>query len=86
MLRKKDCELLESCYRSCLELAAANGVQSLAFCCISTGVFRFPQDKAAKIAVETVSRFLETDSSIRQVIFNVFTDKDLAIYRRLLEN
>ncbi|MDO5350249.1 MAG: protein-ADP-ribose hydrolase [Lachnospiraceae bacterium] len=85
MLRKKECELLESCYRSCLELAAANGVQSIAFCCISTGVFRFPQDKAAEIAIETVSRFLETDSSISQVIFNVFTNQDLAIYRRLLE-
>ncbi|MDO4329846.1 MAG: protein-ADP-ribose hydrolase [Lachnospiraceae bacterium] len=85
MLQKKDCELLESCYRSCLELAAANGAQSIAFCCISTGVFRFPQDKAAKIAVETVSRFLKTDSSIDQVIFNVFTNQDLAIYRRLLE-
>lgn len=83
--RKKDCELLASCYQSCLELAAANEVQSIAFCCISTGVFHFPQDKAAKIATETVVRFLETDSSVRQVIFNVFTDKDLAIYQRLLE-
>lgn len=85
MLRREDCELLAGCYRSCLELAAANGVRSVAFCCISTGVFRFPQDKAAKVAVETVKRFLKTDSSICQVIFNVFTGKDLAIYRRLLE-
>lgn len=85
MLRREDCELLAGCYRSCLELAAANGIRSVAFCCISTGVFRFPQDKAAKVAVETVKRFLKTDSSICQVIFNVFTGKDLAIYRRLLE-
>ncbi|MCD8356553.1 MAG: protein-ADP-ribose hydrolase [Clostridia bacterium] len=85
LLRKKDCELLASCYQSCLELAAANGVQSIAFCCISTGVFHFPQDRAAKIATETVARFLKTNSSIHQVIFNVFTDKDLAIYQRLLE-
>ena len=84
-LRKKDCELLAGCYRSCLELAAANGLKSIAFCCISTGVFAFPQEKAAQIAVETVSDFLKTDSSIRQVIFNVFTDKDLAIYRNLLK-
>lgn len=84
-LRKKDCDLLASCYQSCLELAAANGVHSIAFCCISTGVFHFPQDKVAKIATETVARFLEADSSIRHVIFNVFTDKDLAIYQQLLE-
>lgn len=85
ILRRQDCELLASCYRSCLELAAAYEVQSIAFCCISTGVFHFPQEKAAKIATETVAHFLETNSSIRQVIFNVFTDRDLAIYRRLLE-
>ena len=85
ILRKKDCELLAGCYQSCLELAAANGVQSIAFCCISTGVFRFPQDTAAKIAIETVTRFLETNRSVRKVIFNVFTEKDLAIYQRLLE-
>lgn len=84
-LRRKDCDLLAGCYRSCLELAAENGVQSIAFCCISTGVFHFPQEKAAEIAVEEVRDFLKTDSSLRQVIFNVFTDKDLAIYRRLLE-
>lgn len=83
-LRKKDCELLAGCYRSCLELAVANGVASIAFCCISTGVFRFPQQKAAQIAVETVSEFLKTDMSIRRVIFNVFTDQDLMIYRNLL--
>lgn len=84
-LRRTDCDLLAGCYRSCLELAAENGVQSIAFCCISTGVFHFPQEKAAEIAVEEVRDFLKTDSSLRQVIFNVFTDKDLAIYRRLLE-
>lgn len=85
-LRKKDCELLADCYRSCLELAEENGLNSVAFCCISTGVFHFPQEKAAEIAVETVSRFLEKESSVQKVIFNVFTDRDLAIYQRLLEN
>ena len=59
-------------------------IQSIAFCCISTGVFHFPQEKAAEIAVETVSRFLEHDSSLRQVIFNVFTDTDRELYRRIV--
>jgi len=85
-LRPRDCGLLADCYRSCLELAAQHGVRSIAFCCISTGVFHFPQDQAAKIAVETVSRFMEKDQSIRQVIFDVFTDRDLRLYRQLLEN
>ena len=83
-LCKNDCDLLASCYQSCLELAVANGVKSIAFCCISTGVFHFPQQQAAEIAIKTVKQFLEADSSIRQVIFNVFTDKDLAIYQKLL--
>ena len=85
-LRKSDCKLLKSCYQSCLELAAANRVQSIAFCCISTGVFHFPQEQAAEIAIKTVKSFLETDNTIQQVIFNVFTDKDLAIYQKLLDN
>lgn len=83
-LRGRDCELLAGCYQSCLELAAANGLHSVAFCCISTGVFHFPQEKAAQIATDTVLHFLKTESSIQQVIFNVFTDRDLAIYQRLL--
>ncbi len=80
----EDESLLSSCYRSCLELAAENGCRSIAFCCISTGVFRFPADRAAKIAVQTVEDFLRTDSGIRRVIFNVFKDSDLTIYRKLL--
>ena len=83
-LRKEDCDLLADCYQSCLELAAGNNVRSVAFCCISTGVFHFPQQRAAEIAVETVRQFLETDSSIDRVIFNVFTDRDLSIYQKLL--
>lgn len=83
-LRKEDCDLLAGCYQSCLELAAGNNVRSVAFCSISTGVFHFPQQRAAEIAVETVKQFLETDSSIDRVIFNVFTDRDLAIYQKLL--
>ena len=77
--------LLASCYRSCLELAGQNGLRSVAFCCISTGVFRFPPDRAAGIAVQAVKEFLRKDTSVRRVIFNVFKDSDLAIYRELLE-
>ena len=75
---------LASCYRSCLELAAECGLESLAFCCISTGEFRFPRREAAEIAVETVTEFLRRDLPIRKVIFNVFKELDEAIYRRLL--
>ena len=59
-LTEKHCDLLKSCYQSCLELAVLNGIKSIAFCCISTGVFGFPQDKAAEIAVQTVREFLKT--------------------------
>lgn len=81
-LTEKHCELLKSCYQSCLELAMLNGIKSIAFCCISTGVFGFPQDKAAEIAVQTVREFLLTHDI--EVIFNVFTEKDYKIYRGLL--
>ena len=76
--------LLESCYRSCLELAEHSGIESIAFCCISTGVFHFPSERAAEIAINTVRRYkLETGSSMK-VIFNVFKDTDREIYGRLL--
>ena len=80
----KDREELASCYRSCLELAAKHGLESVAFCCISTGVFRFPNREAAQIAVNTVTEFLQTQSSVKKVIFNVFKDLDAAIYHELL--
>ncbi len=83
---KSDCEELASCYRSCLELAAENGCRSIAFCCISTGVFHFPNEKAAEIAVETVKDFLSGETTVKRVIFNVFKDPDLEIYRGLLES
>ena len=79
-----DRALLASCYRSCLELAAAHGLRSVAFCCISTGVFRFPDDQAAKIAVDTVRAFLQQETSIQKVIFNVFKDLDKELYQQLL--
>lgn len=76
--------LLASCYRSCLELAAEKGLRSVAFCCISTGVFRFPAERAAEIALHTVRGFLTAPSPVEQVIFNVFKDSDREIYERLL--
>ena len=81
---KQDEELLASCYRSCLKLAAENGLESVAFCCISTGEFHFPNERAAEIAVKTVEEFMRKESSVRKVIFNVFKDRDEEIYRRLL--
>ena len=81
---KKDKELLASCYRSCLELAAEKGLENVAFCCISTGEFHFPNEQAAQIAVETVKEFLKKQTSVKKVIFNVFKDLDKAIYEKLL--
>lgn len=78
--------LLESSYRSCLEIAEANDIESIAFCCISTGVFMFPNDIAADIAVKTVKDFLNNSKSVKYVIFNVFKDVDLDIYSNLLSN
>ncbi len=80
----RDRELLASCYRSCLELAAENGLESVAFCCISTGEFHFPNELAAEIAVQTVREFLQKQTSVSKVIFNVFKDFDKEIYERLL--
>ena len=76
--------LLAACYRACLALAEEHGVGSLAFCCISTGVFRFPRERAAEIAVETVERYRQETNSQMRVIFNVFQDADREIYERLL--
>ena len=81
---RQDEKLLASCYRSCLELTAENGLESVAFCCISTGEFHFPNERAAEIAVRTVKEFLQKQTSVRKVIFNVFKDLDKAIYEKLL--
>ena len=75
---------LASCYRSCLSLAAEHGLRSIAFCCISTGEFHFPNAAAAEIAVREVRDFLTRDTSIERVVFNVFKDEDRHIYERLL--
>jgi O-acetyl-ADP-ribose deacetylase (regulator of RNase III) len=82
----RDCELLASCYISCLKLAEESGCKGIAFCCISTGVFRFPQDKAAEIAVQTVKEYLNGGSAMERVVFNVFTSVDEHIYHQLLEH
>lgn len=79
-----DCRLLASCYRSCLELTSENNLENVAFCCISTGEFHFPNDKAAEIAVTEVRAFLQKKTSVKRVIFNVFKDLDKEIYERLL--
>lgn len=83
-LTKKHEELLASCYRSCLDIAAENGVKTIAFCCISTGVFMFPNQRAAEIAVGTVKKWLNTMNSDMNIIFNVFKDIDLDIYDKIL--
>ena len=79
-----DRELLASCYRSCLELAAGHGLHSVAFCCISTGEFHFPAEPAAEIAIGTVREWQQQNPDKIEVIFNVFKDSDYEIYRRLL--
>lgn len=84
-LTSEDCDLLESCYKSCLELASKNNLESIAFCCISTGEFHFPNDKAAQIAVKTVEEFMKKETGLKKVIFNVFKDMDKEIYRKLLK-
>lgn len=81
---KEDEAMLTSCYEECLKLAEKNHVESIAFCCLSTGVFRFPQQRAAEIAIATVKKYLETHDGIKKVIFNVFKDEDLSIYQKLL--
>ena len=81
---KQDKELLASCYRSCLKLAAENALESVAFCCISTGEFHFPNELAAEIAVREVKVFLQKQTSVRKVIFNVFKNLDKTIYEKLL--
>ena len=75
-------EQLASCYRSIMQLADENRLESIAFCCISTGEFRFPNQLAAEIAVQTVKDYLteHPDCSVRQVVFNVFKDEDKRIY------
>lgn len=80
----RDRELLSSCYRSCLELAGQKGIKSIAFCCISTGEFHFPNQEAAQIAVQTVEKYRDENGDGLEVIFNVFKDGDREIYEKIL--
>lgn len=81
---QRDCNLLSDCYRSCLELAAAYHLKSVAFCCISTGEFHFPNEKAAEIAIQTVQDYQKENQNSLEVVFNVFKDSDYKIYKQLL--
>lgn len=83
-LQQKECDLLQSCYENCLRLADEHHVKQIAFCCISTGEFHFPNEKAAEIAIATVKRYKKETKSEIEVIFNVFKEKDEQIYRELL--
>ena len=85
-LTKEHERLLASCYTSCLNLAAENNLESIAFCCISTGVFMFPNQRAAQIAVEKVRNWFDETGSDMKVIFNVYKDLDLEIYQKLLSD
>ncbi len=84
-LTKQNEEDLASCYRSILKLADENGLSSVAFCCISTGVFMFPNERAAEIAVRTVKDYLDAAGSGIRIVFNVFKDIDYLFYKNLLK-
>lgn len=83
-LTKTHESMLKSCYLSCLELAEQHHLKSIAFCCISTGEFHFPNERAGQIAVDTVTDYLNQTHSEMEVVFNVFQNKDFEIYQRLL--
>lgn len=86
-LQKSDEDLLADCYRNVLDLCLENNLRSVAFCCISTGVFHFPNQRAAEIAVETVMNWMEKHpQGIDKVIFNVFKDEDNEIYIKTLKD
>ena len=79
--------MLASCYASCLQVAAEKKLENIAFCCISTGEFHFPNQLAAQIAVDTVQTYLNQnpDTTLKKIIFNVFKDLDREIYEEILE-
>jgi O-acetyl-ADP-ribose deacetylase len=77
-------ELLASCYKRSLHLAIQHGIKSIAFPNISTGVYHFPKEKAASIAVKTVKEFSESDSNLERVIFICFDEENYRIYQEQL--
>ena len=86
ILTAKHEKLLADCYKNTLDLCRENGLKTVAFCCISTGVFSFPNKRAAEIAVETVKQWLtENSGKIDKVIFNVFKDEDKGYYEELIK-
>ncbi|MBP2663046.1 MAG: protein-ADP-ribose hydrolase [Firmicutes bacterium] len=84
VLTQKSCDELANCYRACLSLASEHDLASVTFCCISTGEYHFPRQRAAEIAVQTVNDFLCANRKIQKVVFNVFTQEDLFIYKSML--
>lgn len=84
ILTSLHCEKLSSCYKSCLNKAAEYNIKSIAFCCIGTGQFNFPNQKAAEIAVKEAEEFLQNSGYEIDIVFNVFEDIDYEIYNRLL--
>lgn len=84
--KRNEEKLLESCYHRCMEVAGENGIRSIAFPCISTGVYRFPKAKAAEIAVDAVRKCLRDMKAFDEVIFVCFGDEDFEIYQRLLSS
>lgn len=83
ILTERHCNLLASCYNSCIELAEKNNIKSIAFPCISTGEFHFPNIRAAEIAIDTVRCRLK-NSTVERVVFNVFKDEDRKIYEKFI--
>lgn len=84
-LKDTHCQDLRSCYKNVLNCCSENGISSVAFCCISTGEFHFPNAEAAEIAVRTVTEFLRTDMRVEKVVFNVFKQQDFDIYRGIFD-
>ena len=79
-------EDLANCYRNTLDMCRDNGIKSVAFCCVSTGVFRFPNKRAAEIAVQTVTDWMDRNpGQVERVIFNVFKEEDKAYYETELQ-
>ena len=82
---KEDEKKLAGCYESCLDIATHNKLDSIAFCCISTGVFNYPKKQAAELALKTVENYLnENETTLNHIIFNVFGDEDYLIYKKLI--
>ena len=82
--KRHEYDLLKSCYRRSLEVAVGHHIKSIAFPCISTGVYHFPSQDAAKVAVETVSAFIQNNESLEKIIFVCFKDEDYQMYQSLL--